>query len=177
MIRMNENYNRLQGSYLFAEIAKRVSAYQSAHPGEKVIRLGIGDVTEPLAPSVIRGLHEAVDEMSRRETFKGYRSDEGYEFLREAIRKTDFLARGVDISIDEIVISTGAKEDTGNFQEIFADDIKIALPDPVYTVYVESNVMPAEAAISRTADTKTSFISTAKPRTISCRTCRKRRGT
>lgn len=141
MIRMNENYNRLQGSYLFAEIAKRVTAYQTAHPGEKVIRLGIGDVTEPLAPSVIRGLHEAVDEMSRRETFKGYRSDEGYEFLREAIRKTDFLARGVDISIDEIVISTGAKEDTGNFQEIFADDIRIALPDPVYTVYVESNVM------------------------------------
>lgn len=141
MIRMNENYNRLQGSYLFAEIAKRVAAYQSANPESEIIRLGIGDVTEPLAPSIIQGLHEAVNDMSRRQTFKGYRSDEGYEFLREVILKTDFLSHGVELSIDEIVVTCGAKEDTANFQELFAQDVKIALPDPVYTVYVESNVM------------------------------------
>ncbi|OHD59150.1 MAG: LL-diaminopimelate aminotransferase [Spirochaetes bacterium GWF1_49_6] len=141
MIRINENFQRLQGSYLFSEVAKRTKDYQLRHPDMKVIRLGIGDVTQPLAQSVIDGLSKGVSDMGRIETFQGYRSDEGYEFLREAIRQMDFVSRGVDIALDEIFITSGAKEDTANFQELFAGDIKIAIPDPVYPVYVDSNVM------------------------------------
>jgi len=141
MIKINSNYLKLQGSYLFSEIAKRVNEYKNANPDKKIIRLGIGDVTEPLVPSVIEAIHKATDEMAKRETFKGYKSDEGYEFLREKILEVDFLSRGVNLSIDEIFISTGAKEDTANFQEIFSNDIKIAITDPVYPVYLDSNVM------------------------------------
>lgn len=141
MIKINSNYLKLQGSYLFSEIAKRVNEYKNNNPDKKIIRLGIGDVTEPLVPSVIEAIHKATDEMAKRETFKGYKSDEGYEFLREKILEVDFLSRGVKIDIDEIFISTGAKEDTANFQEIFSNDIKIAITDPVYPVYLDSNVM------------------------------------
>jgi LL-diaminopimelate aminotransferase len=143
--RINDNYLRLKSSYLFTEIARRIKAFQAAHPDAKVIRLGIGDVTRPLAPAVIRGLHEAVDEMARPETFRGYGPEPGYEFLGELIAKHDYGARGVTIAVDEIFVSDGAKSDTGNFQEIFSADSVVALTDPVYPVYLDSNVMAGRA--------------------------------
>lgn len=141
MITINPNYLRLQGSYLFAEIARHVQAYQQAHPEQKVIKLGIGDVTQPLSASVLAGLHQGVDDMGHAATFQGYGPYEGFAFLRERIAEFDFQRRGMNIAPDEIFISTGAKEDTANFQELFAQQIKIAIPDPVYPVYVDSNVM------------------------------------
>ncbi len=141
MFKVNENYLKLPGSYLFSNIAKKVSAYKAANPGKEIISLGIGDVTQPLAPAIINSLHKAVDEMAVKETFRGYAPDLGYEFLRSAISKNDYAARGVDIAIDEIFVSDGAKCDSGNIQEIFAADNKIAVCDPVYPVYVDTNVM------------------------------------
>lgn len=141
MVQVNENYLKLPGSYLFSTIGKKVSAYSAAHPDRKVIRLGIGDVTLPLVPAVIEALHSAVDEMGRAESFRGYAPDLGYEFLREIIARQDYQARGCGISADEIFISDGAKCDTGNIQEIFGPNIRIAVCDPVYPVYVDSNVM------------------------------------
>ena len=141
MLKTNLNYQKLQGSYLFSTIAKKVDAYQNAHPDRKIIRLGIGDVTQPLPPSVIAALHKAVDEMASADTFRGYAPDLGYEFLRSAIAKNDFEKRGCDIAADEIFVSDGAKCDCGNIQEIFSADAKIAVCDPVYPVYVDSNVM------------------------------------
>lgn len=141
MFKVNENYLKLPGSYLFSNIAKKVSAYKAENPDKDIISLGIGDVTQPLAPAIIDSLHKAVDEMSVKETFRGYAPDLGYEFLRSAIAKNDYAARGVEIAIDEIFISDGAKCDSGNIQEIFAIDNKIAVCDPVYPVYVDTNVM------------------------------------
>lgn len=141
MYKINDNYLKLQGSYLFSNIAKKVNAYQEAHPDKVMIRLGIGDVTQPLVPAIIEALHKAVDEMAHAETFHGYAPDLGYEFLRSAIAKNDYEARGAKISADEIFISDGAKSDSGNIQEIFGLDNKIAVCDPVYPVYVDSNVM------------------------------------
>ncbi len=141
MFKINENYLKLPGSYLFSTIAKKVREYSEANPQKKLIRLGIGDVTLPLAPAVIDALHGAVDEMARKETFKGYAPDLGYEFLRSAIAEHDFKTRGVSIAIDEIFVSDGAKSDSGNIQEIFDVNNKIAVCDPVYPVYVDSNVM------------------------------------
>ncbi len=141
MFKINENYLKLPGSYLFSTIGKKVNAYAAAHPDKKIIRLGIGDVTQPLAPAIIKALHGAVDEMSRAETFRGYAPDLGYEFLRSAIVKNDYQARGCEISADEIFISDGAKCDSGNIQEIFSVDNRIAVCDPVYPVYVDTNVM------------------------------------
>lgn len=141
MIKANKFYGRLQGSYLFSEIAKRIGAYQEANPEAKVIKLGIGDVTKPLSPEVVKSLHKGVDEMADASSFKGYGPEQGYAFLREAINKHDFASRGVELADDEIFVSTGAKEDSANIQEIFAQDIKVAVPDPVYPVYVDSNVM------------------------------------
>ncbi|HOV15312.1 MAG TPA: LL-diaminopimelate aminotransferase [Spirochaetota bacterium] len=141
MIKINPNYLKLQGSYLFAEVARYVKEYQIKNPDKKVIRLGIGDVTQPLTLSVIKGLSEGVSEMSKKETFQGYPPYEGFEFVREKIANVDFKSRGVDISKDEIFISTGAKEDTANFQELFSNEIKIAITDPVYPVYLDTNVM------------------------------------
>lgn len=141
MFKINENYLKLPGSYLFSTIGKKVREFQTANPDKEIIRLGIGDVTQPLAPAIIERLHSAVDEMGVQETFKGYAPDLGYEFLRSSISKNDYKARGVDIAIDEIFISDGAKCDSGNIQEIFALDNKIAVCDPVYPVYVDSNVM------------------------------------
>ena len=138
---INQNYLKLPGSYLFSTIAKKVKAYEEAHPEAEIIRLGIGDVTQPIAPSVISALHGAVDEMSSAETFRGYAPDLGYSFLREVIAEQDFKARGCEISPDEIFVSDGAKCDCGNIQEIFGLDNKIAVCDPVYPVYVDSNVM------------------------------------
>ena len=141
MFKVNKNYLKLPGSYLFSNIAKKVNAYKAENPGKDIISLGIGDVTQPLAPAIIDSLHKAVDEMAVKETFKGYAPDLGYEFLRSAIAKNDYAARGVEIAIDEIFVSDGAKCDSGNIQEIFATDNKIAVCDPVYPVYVDTNVM------------------------------------
>ena len=147
MFKINENYLKLPGSYLFSTIGKKVNAYAAAHPDKKIIRLGIGDVTQPLAPAVITALHGAVDEMARAETFRGYAPDLGYEFLRNAIAENDYKARGCDISPDEIFVSDGAKCDSGNIQEIFSVDNKIAVCDPVYPVYVDTNVMAGRTGV------------------------------
>ncbi|MBT8370324.1 MAG: LL-diaminopimelate aminotransferase [Deltaproteobacteria bacterium] len=141
MIKINENYLKLQASYLFAEIKNRTAAFQEAYPDRDVIKLGIGDVTRPLPQACIQAFHQAVDEMADEKTFRGYGPEQGYAFLREKIAANDFQARGADISPDEIFLSDGAKCDNGNIQEIFSKDIKIAIPDPVYPVYVDTNVM------------------------------------
>ncbi len=141
MFKINDNYLKLPGSYLFSTIGKKVNAYAQANPEKKIIRLGIGDVTQPLAPAIIDALHSAVDEMGKAETFHGYAPDLGYEFLRNTIAQNDYQARGCDISADEIFVSDGAKCDSGNIQEIFSTDNKIAVCDPVYPVYVDTNVM------------------------------------
>lgn len=141
MFQINENYLKLPGSYLFSTIGRKVKAYSEAHPEKTIIRLGIGDVTLPIAPAIIKAMHEAVDEMGHAETFHGYAPDLGYEFLRNEIAKQDYQARGCAIEADEIFVSDGAKCDCGNIQEIFAADSKIAVCDPVYPVYVDSNVM------------------------------------
>ena len=141
MVKVNDNYLKLPGSYLFSAIAKKVNAYTAANPDKKIIRLGIGDVTQPIAPALIQALHDAVEEMGSAETFHGYAPDLGYGFLREAIAAGDYAARGCKIEADEIFISDGAKCDCGNIQEIFSEDAVIAVCDPVYPVYVDSNVM------------------------------------
>jgi LL-diaminopimelate aminotransferase len=141
MFKINENYLKLPGSYLFSTIAKKVNAYQNANPDKEIIRLGIGDVTLPLSPVVIDTLHSAVDEMAHKETFKGYAPDLGYEFLRNAIADFDYKRRGADINADEIFVSDGAKSDSGNIGDIFSVDNKIAVCDPVYPVYVDTNAM------------------------------------
>ncbi len=141
MYKVNENYLKLPGSYLFSTIAKKVAAFAEANPDKKIIRLGIGDVTQPLTPPIIAALHSAVDEMASAETFRGYAPDLGYAFLRETIAREDFAARGCEIYADEIFVSDGAKSDSGNIQELFDGSCRIAVCDPVYPVYVDSNVM------------------------------------
>ena len=141
MIRINENYLKLKASYLFADIARRVNAFQEANPDKRIIRLGIGDVTQPLPQAVVDAFHQGVDEMADPATFRGYGPEQGYDFLRETIAREDFQSRGADVAADEIFVSDGAKCDTGNIQELFAGDIRIAIPDPVYPVYVDTNVM------------------------------------
>ena len=145
MSRVNENYLKLPGSYLFSTIGRKVREYSETHPEKKIIRLGIGDVTQPLAPAIIEALHSAVDEMANPETFRGYAPDLGYEFLRNAIAKNDYQARGCQIAADEIFVSDGAKSDSANIQEVFSADSRIAVCDPVYPVYVDSNVMAGRA--------------------------------
>ncbi|MCI9217527.1 MAG: LL-diaminopimelate aminotransferase [Dorea sp.] len=147
MFKINEDYLKLPGSYLFSTIGKKVAAFQAANPDKNIIRLGIGDVTQPLVPAIIESLHSAVEEMAHAETFRGYAPDLGYEFLRSAMAKNDYQDRGCDIQADEIFISDGAKGDSGNIQEIFARDNKIAVCDPVYPVYVDTNVMAGRTGI------------------------------
>ena len=141
MIRINENYLKLQASYLFSEIRRRTDEFQEKHPDKEIIKLGIGDVTRPLPQACIKAFHRAVDEMADDATFRGYGPEQGYEFLRENIARVDFQERGADISASEVFVSDGAKCDTGNIQEVFATDIRIAIPDPVYPVYLDTNVM------------------------------------
>ena len=141
MVRINTNYQNLAAGYLFPEIGRRVSNFAEAHPDADLIRLGIGDVTRPLPPAVVEGLHNGVDEMAKPDSFRGYGPEQGYAFLRELIAAHDFGARGVDVSPDEIFVSDGAKCDSGNIQEIFAPDARVAVADPVYPVYVDTNVM------------------------------------
>jgi LL-diaminopimelate aminotransferase len=141
MITVNENYLKLKAGYLFPEIERRVKVFSKGNPSARIIRLGIGDVTEPLPDAVIKAMHEAVEQMGRRETFHGYGPEQGYEFLRKAIAENDYASRGVEIDTDEIFVSDGAKCDTGNIQEIFGLGNVIAVTDPVYPVYVDTNVM------------------------------------
>ena len=144
MARINDHYLKLKAGYLFPEIARRVKAFADANPTAKIIRMGIGDVTEPLPPAIVKAMHAAVDEMSRRETFHGYGPEQGYDFLRDAIAKHDYQARGCDIAADEIFVSDGSKCDGGNILDIFAqakEDNTIAVCDPVYPIYVDTNVM------------------------------------
>ena len=141
MIKINENYKKLQASYLFSDIAKRVAAFQKENPDKEVIKMGIGDVTLPLADVCIKAFHKGIDDLADKATFKGYGPEQGYDFLRSAIAEHDFQSRGADISADEVFVSDGAKCDTGNFQELFSPDAVIAVPDPVYPVYVDTNVM------------------------------------
>ena len=147
MYKINDNYLKLPGSYLFSTIGKKVAAYTAEHPEKSIIRLGIGDVTQPLAPAIIEAMHKAVDEMGCAETFHGYAPDLGYEFLRNAIAEGDYQTRGADIKADEIFVSDGAKCDSGNIQEIFSTDNRIAVCDPVYPVYVDTNVMAGRTGI------------------------------
>jgi len=144
---INENYLKLQGNYLFAEIARRVNKYKEENPDANIIRLGIGDVTKPLAPAVIKAMHDAVDEMGKAETFRGYGPEQGYSFLINKIIENDYKARGINLDEDEVFVSDGAKSDTGNIQEIFGLDNLIAVTDPVYPVYVDSNVMAGRTGV------------------------------
>ncbi len=145
MALVNENFLKLAPSYLFSDIAKKVSAYKEANPDKRIIRLGIGDVTQPLAPAVIEAMHKAVEEMASAETFRGYGPEQGYDFLQKAIIENDFKARGIDLSIDEVFVNDGAKSDTGNIGDILSKDNIIGVTDPIYPVYIDSNVMAGRA--------------------------------
>jgi len=141
MLKVNEHYLKLQASYLFSDIAKRVAAFQAGNPEREVIKLGIGDVTNPLPAACVQAMHAAVDEMATTSGFRGYGPEQGYDFLRQAIAVNDFQARGAEVQADEVFVSDGAKCDTGNIQELFSTDARIAIPDPVYPVYLDTNVM------------------------------------
>jgi LL-diaminopimelate aminotransferase len=145
MIRINEHYNKLKPSYLFSDIAKKVKAHQKAHPEVDIIRLGIGDVTQPLPPACVKAFHQGVEALADAASFRGYGPEKGYPFLREKITANEYQSRGMDIDADEIFISDGSKCDTGNFQELFARDIRVAIPDPVYPVYLDTNIMAGRA--------------------------------
>lgn len=147
MTQVNAHYLKLQGSYLFSTIAKRVREYKAAHSGQEVISLGIGDVSQPLVPAVVSALEKASREMGQAETFRGYGPEQGYPFLREAIVAHDYQARNLDISADEIFVSDGAKSDVANFQELFSQDTVVALQDPVYPVYLDTNVMAGRSGV------------------------------
>ncbi len=147
MALVNEHFLKLSSNYLFADIAKKVTAYKLTHPGQKVISLGIGDVTRPLCPAVIEAMHKAVDEMASQATFRGYGPERGYDFLREAIIKNDFLPRGIHLDPNEIFVNDGAKSDTGNIQEILRWDNTVAVTDPIYPVYIDSNAMIGRAGV------------------------------
>ena len=157
MFKVNQDYLKLPGSYLFSTVARKQREYQAAHPEAEIIKLSIGDVTQPLAPAIVEALHGAVDEMAHAETFHGYAPDLGYEFLRSAMAKNDYQAKGCDIKADEIFISDGAKEDCGNIQEIFSKDSKIAVCDPVYPVYVDSNKMDGRTIIYANSNESNGF--------------------
>jgi LL-diaminopimelate aminotransferase len=149
MFQISDNFGKIAGNYLFAEVARRVTSFQDKNPGRRVIKMGIGDVTEPLPAACIKAFHDGVEDMAARETFMGYGPYEGYAFLREAIAQNDFQLRGADVAPDEIFVSDGAKCDTGSIQELFSHNLKIAIPDPVYPVYVDSNVMAGRTGAFR----------------------------
>lgn len=147
MAKVNEQFLKLPGNYLFAEVAKQVAAFKAAHPQQRVISLGIGDVTRPLCPAVIDALHRATDEMGQHEKFRGYGPERGYSFLREAIIANDYVPRGIALEADEVFVNDGAKSDTGNFQELFARENSVAVTDPVYPVYIDSNAMSGRTGV------------------------------
>ena len=158
MALINENFLKLSESYLFTEIARKVNAYKEEHPKADVISLGIGDVTQPLAPAVIEALHKATDEMAIATTFRGYGPERGYDFLREAIVENDFRSRGIDIEADEVFVSDGAKSDTGNFQELLSRDCVVAVTDPVYPVYIDANTMAGREIIQLPCTEENGFV-------------------
>lgn len=155
---INENFLKLSESYLFTEIARKVNAYKEEHPKADIISLGIGDVTQPLAPAVIEALHKATDEMAVAVTFRGYGPERGYDFLREAIVQNDFRSRGIDIEADEVFVSDGAKSDTGNFQELLSADCMVAVTDPVYPVYIDANTMAGRAVVKLPCTAENGFV-------------------
>ena len=156
-MQFNAHFNDIAQSYLFSTIAKKVSAYSAAHPDKTILRLGIGDVTLPLAPAVIDALHKAVDDMAHKETFHGYGPEQGYDFLKESIRGY-YASNGVELDADEIFISDGAKSDLGNILDIFANDNKVLVPDPVYPVYVDTNVMAGRKVAYMNATAENGFL-------------------
>ena len=156
-MKLNTNYCNLSESYLFSTIAHKVSEYQAAHPDQKILRLGIGDVTLPLAPAVIAAMHEAVDEMSEKETFRGYGPEQGYDFLRGSIQGY-YARRGISLDLSEIFVSDGAKSDCGNILDIFAQDNVVLVPDPVYPVYVDTNVMAGRKILYMNATAENGFL-------------------
>ena len=155
---INENFLKLSESYLFTEIARKVNAYKEEHPKADVISLGIGDVTQPLAPAVIEALHKATDEMAGATTFRGYGPERGYDFLREAIVENDFHSRGIDIEADEVFVSDGAKSDTGNFQELLSRECVVAVTDPVYPVYIDANTMAGREIVKLPCTAENDFV-------------------
>ncbi len=158
MALINENFLKLSESYLFTEIARKVNAYKEEHPKADVISLGIGDVTQPLAPAVIEALHKATDEMAIATTFRGYGPERGYDFLREAIVENDFRSRGIDIEADEVFVSDGAKSDTGNFQELLSAKCVVAVTDPVYPVYIDANTMAGREIVKLPCTAENGFV-------------------
>lgn len=157
-MKINKHYTELSGNYLFAEIAKKVQAFKAENPQADVISLGIGDVTQPLCPAVVEALHKAADEMAVAVTFRGYGPERGYDFLRNAIVENDYRSRGIDIDADEVFVSDGAKSDTGNFQELLAEDCVVAVTDPVYPVYVDSNVMAGRRIVKLPCTAENGFV-------------------
>lgn len=155
---ISENYLKLSESYLFAEIARKVNDYKKKHPEADVISLGIGDVTQPLAPAVVGALHKAADEMAVAASFRGYGPERGYDFLREAIVENDFRRHGIDVEADEIFVSDGAKSDTGNFQELLSEKCVVAVTDPVYPVYVDSNLMAGRTIVKLPCTPENGFV-------------------
>ena len=158
MALINENFLKLSESYLFTEIARKVNAYKEEHPKADIISLGIGDVTQPLAPAVIEALHKATDEMAIATTFRGYGPERGYDFLREAIVENDFQAHGIDIEADEVFVSDGAKSDTGNFQELLSRECVVAVTDPVYPVYIDANTMAGREIVKLPCTAENGFV-------------------
>ena len=156
-MKLNTNFNNIKESYLFAEVSNRAGAYAKAHPDKKVLKLGIGDVTLPLVPEVIKALHSAVDDMSKQETFKGYGPYEGYDFLRESIQNY-YKSNGVSLNLNEIFVSDGAKSDLGNILDIFSKDNVVLVPDPVYPVYVDTNAMAGRKVIYACANESNGFL-------------------
>lgn len=157
-MKINEHYTELSSNYLFADIAKRVRAFKAQSPKADVISLGIGDVTQPLCPAVVKALHKAADEMGQAATFHGYGPEQGYDFLRNAIVEHDFRARGISLDADEIFVSDGAKSDTGNFQELLSADSVVAVTDPVYPVYVDSNLMTGRSIVKLPCTAENGFV-------------------
>ena len=157
-MKINENYLNLSSNYLFADIAKKVQAFKAENPEADVISLGIGDVTQPLCPAVVEALHKAADEMGQSATFRGYGPERGYDFLLGAIVEHDYRSRGIDIDADEVFVSDGAKSDTGNFQELLAEDCVVAVTDPVYPVYVDSNVMAGRKIVKLPCTAENGFV-------------------
>lgn len=157
-MKVNEHYTALSGNYLFADIAKKVQTFKAENPDANIISLGIGDVTQPLAPAVVKALHKAADEMAADATFRGYGPERGYDFLRNAIVENDFRQRGIEIDADEVFVSDGAKSDTGNFQELLSTDCVVAVTDPVYPVYVDSNVMAGRRIVKLPCTSENGFV-------------------
>ncbi len=157
-MKINENFQQLPGAYLFSEIAQRVKAFKAECPEADIISLGIGDVTQPLAPAVVEALHKAADEMAATATFRGYGPERGYDFLREAIVTNDFRARGIEIGSDEVFVSDGAKSDIGNFQELLSTDVRIAVTDPVYPVYIDANTMAGREIVTLPCTPENGFV-------------------